>query len=102
MSLSRFLNKLRGNDERRQFPRADEPPMSLVIDGRDYVTRNWSLGGFWIADFAPPVSPGDRLSGALSGRAASTPGEFVAEVVWVDGARNIGLRLLELDGVKMV
>jgi hypothetical protein len=101
VSLSRFLSKLRGADERRRFPRAEEPAMSLVIDGRTYLTKNWSLGGFWIADFAASTTPGDRLAGALSGRAASTRGEFVAEVVWVDGARNIGLRLLELDGVKM-
>jgi len=102
MKLSRLLNRLGGGDERRHFPRADAPAMSLVIDGRTYLSGNWSLGGFWIAGFATPVSPGDRLSGALSGRAASTRGEFVAEVVWVDGRRNIGLRLLELDGVKMV
>lgn len=75
--------------------------MPVVIDGRTYLTKNWSLSGFWIDDFASPVRPGDQLSGALTGRAASTRGEFVAEVVWADERRNIGLRLLELDGVRM-
>ncbi len=96
-----LLNALRQSGERRGFPRADDPRMPVVIDGRTYLTRNWSLSGFWIDDFATPVRPGDRLSGALSGRAASTRGEFVAEVAWADERRNIGLRLLELDGVRM-
>ncbi len=102
-NVKRFglLNALRQSGERRGFPRADDPRMPVVIEGRTYLTRNWTISGFWIDDYASPVKPGYRLSGALSGPAASTRGEFVAEVAWADERRNIGLRLLELDGVRI-
>jgi hypothetical protein len=68
----------RHNDRRdHRYPL---PPLVIIIDGAEYSTINWSLGGFLVTGFDRKVAPGQTITGML--RTFEEPGfAFTATVV---------------------
>jgi len=90
---SRLRARLRVR-ERREHLRVYTEQLRIVIDGAQYMTRDWSLGGFRIADRGGAYKAGDVLAGQVRyGRRGS--GEFVGEVVNADDD-GIGVRFSEI------
>lgn len=85
-----------GRGERRQDARIRVPSMRVDIDGIKYRTRDWSMSGFRIGHCHMPLRAGDRVAGRLRLPAANGEGDFVAEVVWLSPAGEIGLMLKEV------
>jgi hypothetical protein len=73
--------------ERRRHQRFTQPPLSLSLEGRTYVTADWSMGGFVIDDYAGALTPGSLF--AIDGIGAN--GEELTPV----GVRARALRISE-------
>jgi hypothetical protein len=56
------------------------PPLIIIIEGAEYSTINWSLGGFLVTGFDRKVELGQTIAGML--RTLEQPGfAFTATVV---------------------
>jgi PilZ domain len=56
------------------------PPLVIIIDGTEYSSINWSLGGFLITGFDRKIASGQTVTGML--RTLDQPGfAFTATVV---------------------
>ena len=97
MPFGRLWQRLFGGRERRLHPRTQEPYLLLTIDGHEYATLDWSLGGFRLAEFHVELKLKDRIAGKIDPRDGSCPGEFEAEVVRLLENGDIGCRLLEIS-----
>jgi hypothetical protein len=73
--------------------------MTLVIAGRTYQTRNWSIEGFQLSDL--DAGAGGRIDAIHIGPEGVDAGALAAEQVWRDGRGRAGFRLLEIDGVAV-
>src|SRR5262245_28326626 len=83
--------------EARRDRRYPLPPITVTLEAGDYVTSNWSLGGFLLPPNLEPAL--DLASGtAVSGKATMPDGTathaFSAEVVRCD-ADGTGFRFVE-------
>lgn len=59
------------------------PPLVVTIDGVEYTTVNWSLGGFLITGFNQRISPGKPIAGKLGVPDQPLLFDFTAKVVRV-------------------
>ena len=84
--------------ERRRHKRSKPPDIALSIDGRQYPTRNLSIGGSLISDYDGPLSAGAlfTVTGIGPEGGEMTVGEIRARGNRT-GAGNLGLTFLELD-----
>jgi len=57
------------------------PALVITIDGGEYTTVNWSLGGFLITGFDRKLSSGKPITGKLSVADHSVGFQFTAKVV---------------------
>ena len=74
------------------------PPLVVVLDGREYRTLDWSLGGFRLGGFAEPTAIATRITGELRPDDAAAPTGFRAEIVRVDAeASEMAARFVEPD-----
>lgn len=86
--------------ERRRHQRFTQPPLSLALEGRTYVTADWSMGGFVIDDYAGVLTPGSLF--AIDGIGASTeelmPVEVRARVLRIsEDRRRLTVTFLFVD-----
>ena len=91
-----LLRKLFRTRDRRQHYRLEQPVLTVTIDGKDYATLNWSLGGLRIGGVHPQFSCGQKIDGEIR-LPAGGAGSFVAEVVNAGEDRSLQLRLLEIS-----
>lgn len=80
--------------DRRRSPRFTKPALWVELDGRRYRARDWSLGGFRVADFGKPVRSREKLTGRVEG--IGCVGSFSAEVVRVHEDGSMAGRFLEI------
>jgi hypothetical protein len=57
------------------------PALTITIDGAEYTTANWSLGGFAITGFDQPIAPGKSVTGQLCLADQTAGFAFTATVV---------------------
>src|SRR5471032_2588159 len=67
--------------EDRRDRRYPLPALLITIDGVEYSTINWSLGGFLITGFDRKIAPGESISGMLHSLDQTTGFAFAATVV---------------------
>jgi hypothetical protein len=79
----RFVRTSFDRNEGRQDRRYPVPPIVVAIDGVEYSTVNWSLGGFLITGFDRRISPGKPIAGTLGTPEQPVMIEFSAKVVRV-------------------
>jgi hypothetical protein len=84
--------------EGRRDRRYPLPLLTIVIDEVEYVTTNWSLGGFLLAAYTVRAHPGQKLSGILRLHDHVEPNAFDAVVVRIDepGPGNLAAQFVEL------
>jgi PilZ domain len=71
--------------EERRNRRFAVPVLLVGIDGREFKTTNWSIGGFLIEDCDLPCAAGDTVTGTF--RAGDKPpASFAARVIRRDAA----------------
>lgn len=86
--------------ESRRDRRYALPPLTIAMGDQDYVTDNWSLGGFQLSA-ALPLAVGDVVAGTL--RVADGDAlAFTASVVRKDEpAGALGFRFQELSSLAV-
>lgn len=52
--------------KRRRDKRRTSPQLNIRLQGGDYLTENWSLGGFLIDGYEGPLKPGDECNVEIS------------------------------------
>jgi PilZ domain len=89
-------------DDRRDR-RYPLPPVSITIDGIEYVTVNWSLGGFLLSGFDAPAKRAQRITGQLQLKKDVAPVDFKGAVVRVDEPEkgNLAVQFVDLDDATM-
>src|ERR1700730_13742270 len=89
--------------EDRRDRRYPLPPVSITIDGVEYVTVNWSLGGFLLSGFDAPAERAQRIAGKLQVSKNVAPVDFTGAVVRVDEPEkgNLAVRFIDLDEATM-
>jgi hypothetical protein len=65
IAAMRFVRTNFDRNEGRQDRRYPTPPIIVAIDGVEYSTVNWSLGGFLLLGFYKPVQSGQPISGTF-------------------------------------
>lgn len=84
------------SDQRRDRRRT-LPVLIVRIDGVEYRTRDWSLGGLSLAGADPLLPNGADVDGQVSAEADGTPRRFAGRVVRHDPATDVvALRFAEL------
>jgi PilZ domain len=75
------------------------PPLTVAAHSAEYVTVNWSLGGFLIAGHSGALAPGERFTGTVRVNADTAPVEFTAVVVRVDEPEpgNVACQFTDID-----
>jgi hypothetical protein len=95
-----MLKTVRTNFDRRELRRDRRyalPRMTVTINGADYVTGDWSLGGFHIVD-GPSLAIGEQVAGAIQIEGRDGRYDFTAEVVRNNGAgHDVGFHFVELS-----
>jgi hypothetical protein len=61
----RFVRTNFDRNEGRQDRRYPVPPLVVAIDGVEYRTLNWSLGGILLSGFNRPATPGQTITGTF-------------------------------------
>jgi PilZ domain-containing protein len=89
--------------EDRRDRRYPLPPVSITIGGIEYVTINWSLGGFLLSGFDAPAQPKHRIEGKLQVKKDVKPASFTGIVVRVDEPEkgNLAVQFVDLDDGTM-
>lgn len=86
-------------EEGRRDRRYPLPPLVVAIDGVEYSTVNWSLGGFLLSGYNKPVQPGQSLCGTvlLIGRPETI--DFTGMVLRRDERQpgNLAVQFTDLD-----
>jgi len=80
--------------DRRRHARRKAPTLRVRIDGRNYRTADWSMGGVRLAGFQGHLRRLERVSGTVA-VPGGPKGPFVAEVMW-QRDDTVGLRFLEV------
>ncbi|HZS84000.1 MAG TPA: PilZ domain-containing protein [Stellaceae bacterium] len=70
--------------EERRDRRYPLPPLVVVIEGAEYTTVNWSLGGFLVSGFAGEIPVGATIMGKLRVGEEKRFLRFTGTVVRVD------------------
>ncbi len=95
-SLWRLFRREPTAAERRGRPRVTHRPMRLLIDGRRYKTRDWSLGGFRIEAPARAIPPRGIVAGEVEDTWSFAGGAFTAELCWSREGET-GFRFLDIS-----
>jgi hypothetical protein len=83
--------------DRRADVRITSPALSVDLDGRDFETRDWSLGGFLIRGIPRHFEVGDSLQGQLGPLSSETRAPFRGRVIRVDRmSDSVAIRFDEL------
>jgi hypothetical protein len=80
----RFVRTSFDRNEVRQDRRYPVPPIVVAIDGIEYSTINWSLGGFLLNGFYKPAATGQTISGTLCLVDRPETVEFTGTVIRTD------------------
>jgi hypothetical protein len=83
----------RRSQQRKYGPRKQ---LTLKIEGRRYVTTDWSLGGAKLGGFDQPPKRGTLLEGRLGG-IRGVKGEFLAKVMHVNDNGEVALQWDEMS-----
>jgi hypothetical protein len=100
MNLDKFARLINLQKDRRVHPRIYDRPLRLLVSETEYVTENWSMTGAQLPNFTGTLETGTKLKGRQLDTHMTDP-TFVAEIVWQSPDNSVGLRFLELDGVKV-
>ncbi len=98
--LRRFLQSLTGptpQTDRRHHRRVYDRPINVRMEGKQYDTLDWSLGGFRINGYHRTIEIGERLSGKIGPVNGIKSGDFVAVVVRTVDDGDVGVRFLEIS-----
>ncbi len=101
MTISGFFRKLLRTHDRRHHYRMEQPVLSLTIEGREYTTLNWSLGGLRIGQVPGSLVRGEKVEGSIR-LPPGGEGTFAAEVVDITDQGHTQLRLLEISPAVFV
>ena len=71
--------------EERRNRRYAAPVLLVSIDGREFKTANWSMGGFLIENCDLPCNAGDIVSGTFRATEKLPPVPFAARIIRRDG-----------------
>lgn len=94
-----MLRTIRTNFDRhetRRDRRYPLPPIAVIFGAEEYMTANWSLGGFLIEARGAPA-PGSTVAGSIRIPDGKQLYPFSAEVVRRDGD-GIGFRFVQPSG----
>jgi hypothetical protein len=94
----RFVRTSFDRNEGRQDRRYPVPPIVVAIDGVEYSTVNWSLGGFLLNGFFKPVDCGAPISGTFCLVDRPETVEFTGTVIRTDQPErgNLAVRFNDL------
>ncbi|HTZ78690.1 MAG TPA: PilZ domain-containing protein [Stellaceae bacterium] len=91
---------VRTNYDRREFRRDRRypvPPILVRVQGRDYKSLNWSLGGFRIDARDLGLAVGDGIAGSLQMTHIDHTCDFIAEIVWTHREEgDVGAKFTEI------
>jgi hypothetical protein len=87
--------------EDRRDRRYPLPALVISVDGIEYETINWSLGGFLIAGFHRRISPGQTIAGAFRPAGRPEALEFTASVVR-SGEGQLAAKFTDLGELGMI
>ena len=104
MPSTRRIVSRAAHPEKRRDLRRFNPTLVVTIDGSDYSTVDWSLGGALIRSYAGHRGPEEEIVGSLRLETASESHPFEAEVVRLDVEKGqLAFRFTVLsDGVFTV
>jgi len=100
--LRRVVRTSFDRHEFRRDRRYPVPPILVRIQGRDYKSLNWSLGGFRIEARDLGLAVGDGIAGSLHMIQIDHTCDFTAEIIWADREEgDVGARFVEIapDGL---
>lgn len=91
-------------NEGRRDRRYPLPPLVVVLDGVEYSTVNWSLGGFLISGYRRAAVSGQKIVGTLLLVTRPETIDFQGEVIRVDepAPGNLAVQFDELGERGMV
>ena len=95
--LNTATSRAQQSRERRRHPRTFDRPIHLHIDGKDFETHDWSLGGVWLDGSLDGIAVGSRVSGTIRVTRNGTPGHFDAEVVCISENSHPAIRFLDIS-----
>jgi len=91
--------------ERRRNQRARRQPIALEVDGRSYVTTEWTLGGFLLGSHEDAHRPGDILTVVIridAGNGKLYEHDAEAIVARVDKQKGqLAAKFIELDATAI-
>src|ERR1700749_2026764 len=84
--------------EDRRDRRYPLPPVSITIDGVEYTTVNWSLGGFLLSGFEVAMKPGQHIAARLQVNKETAAVEFTGVIVRIDEPEkgNLAVQFVDL------
>ena len=81
--------------DRRAHVRYVIPRLTIIHNGVEYQTTDWSLGGFKLDDFEETLRTGKELEGEII-LEGGEKGEFSAEIISIDTSGDIRVRFLAI------
>jgi len=88
--------------ERSKHPRIYGHALNLSIEGRQYQTLDWSLGGFRIVDPHRSMVPRQQIAGEVIGGSGIRGGGFTAEIVRTTIGGEVGCRWLDISAATLM
>ncbi len=98
--LKQFLQSLLGlppQTDLRHHRRVYDRPIKVRVEGKQYDTLDWSLGGFLINGYHRPLEIGECLSGKIGPVDGVKAGDFIVEVVRTIDDGDVGVRFIEIS-----
>lgn len=86
------------HDERRRHRRIQDTKLTIIIDGKRYKTKDWSLGGFRIQAPEITIQTNENITGEIRGPGLFDRSDFKACVAWTSESGEFGVRLVEVSG----
>jgi hypothetical protein len=94
----RYIRTTYDRAEERRDRRYPLPPLAVKIDGAEYTTLNWSLGGFLLGNWTTPTKPAEVLNGTLQAEKDGPSFGFTVEVVrWSAEAASLAAKFVEIE-----
>ena len=95
MGLSKKFNAWFRFRDRRAHVRYVIPRLTIIHDGVEYKTTDWSLGGFKLDNFEATLRIGKELEGEII-LEGGEKGEFSAEIISIETNGDISVRFLAI------
>ncbi|MDO9458925.1 MAG: PilZ domain-containing protein [Alphaproteobacteria bacterium] len=83
--------------ERRRHRRLQTSKLTIVINGKRYKTKDWSLGGFRVVVPGNNFNTNQRISGAIHGPGLFDRGAYEAVIVWTADDGELGAHFIDLS-----